>query len=149
MQARALIFFFSLFSVFGFPAYATVPWSPLVLCEGPSGEAVLDDFVFTYYGRPVFQQQFVIRDEGINQWLYSQGVVSREIAMNFPQELIVPLYRLSVDDDRPLPEMYQSTLGAFQYVLKVELPLLHFIVNSRQTGLEQARWTFRECFRKR
>jgi|GEM_PF-1467411 len=125
----------------------TIPWSPAVSCDGPSGQAVLDEFVFTYYGNPVFQQQLVIRNESINAWLYSQGAVALEIAARYPQELIVPLVRLSPNDHAPLASRYQNTLGAFTYVLEVQIPVLTLRVLSRETGREVANWSFRECSR--
>jgi hypothetical protein len=139
---RAWLFFASLLPVFG---HGSVPWRPLVVCEGPSGEAVLDDFVFTYYGQPVFQQQLVIRSPEINHWLDGQGVVTREISANFPAELIVVLNRVSPSDHRPLPDIYRSVLGTFMYELKVSLPELRFSAHDRETGLEAAHWIFREC----
>lgn len=126
-------------------AQAVVPWTQLIACDGPSGQAVVDDFVFTYYGQPVFQQQLVVRNESINRWLYSQGVVIPEISGNFPQELVITLTRLSSDEHRKIPDTYQSTLGAFVYEVKIALPQVELHVYSRETGREQANWIFREC----
>jgi len=131
--------------MFSTQAHAVIPWTPLISCEGPSGIAVLDDFVFTYYGRPVFQQQLVIRSPEINRWLQRQGVVANEVAMNFPDEIIVNLQRTPQEIEPRIASRYTATLGAFNYVVILELPTLSFFVQSRETGAELTSWQFREC----
>jgi len=130
-------------------AFANIPWSPRIVCSGPSGEAVMDDYIFTYYGLPVFQQQFVIRSPEINTWLHSQGVVAAEIAQNFPHELILNLNRPQSAGKELVSAHYESSLGAFNYALEIDLPEVAFKVFSRETGAEQAAWIFRECRRVR
>ncbi len=130
-------------------SYAVIPWQEKIRCEGPSGEAVIDEFVYTAYGLPVFQQQLVIRNVTINKWLFNRGVVANEIAMNYPDELIVNL-QMNVDEIPLEPNQiiknYHATLGAFFYTVKVELPEVSFYAHSRETGHELANWIFRECW---
>ena len=109
----------------------------------------MDDYIFTYYGLPVFQQQFVIRSPEINQWLYYQGAVATEIAKNFPQELIVNLNRPQSAGKELIAARYESSVGAFNYALEINLPEIAFRVSSRETGTEEAFWIFRECHRVR
>jgi hypothetical protein len=129
-------------------AFATIPWRARVACDGPSGQAVYDDFVFTYYGNPVFQQQFVIRNPEIIEYFYKRGIVIPEIGKNFPNEIIIDLYR-DQNDYSEFPKRLARTVGAFTYVLEINLPEVRISAYHRATNYLAADWIFRECLPKR
>lgn len=136
-----IVFFLVLFSV---STQATIPWRARVVCDGPTGQAVYDDFVFTYYGQPVFQHQFVIKSPGINEYFYRLGGVIPEIARNYPQEVIINLYR-DYTDHSEVPAKLSNTIGPFTYVVKMNLPEVKVMFVSRETGNVLGDWIFREC----